>query len=852
MFSVAKQLVLAALVMSAVPQVRSRVVPIQKNLSAADSEFAWYVGNGMLRKAVQRPVETIPPDELAAAVMQLTEKRDAAVRFDVLRRASAAPADTFLAALKAVARATNGTDGDTVAGRAESIAAARARIARLDREDAAEATLELGQLELKLSSQHSDADWQALREGVIRDFPETSAARKQLVFRYGRVYPYEKQIAQLEEFARSRPKSIEAASAWQQIGFQLGTNMGTTGERGLDPTWRLLKAIEVATELETGDYPANEWSDQAASLVTGFFMSDYDNFAPGNIDRCLDAYRTFVSAHLNGDPSGRFAYLLEERIPDLCKRKNGGTSCVEDFVRALDAPEHHDGARYVAAMWHASIARKNGDATDPNAYSEAVKLFTDLAATGRGEFARRAQSELAALYLYERDYPNAAAAYRRLLIVDADNPWNWIVALRLGQALEASGDRAGAAAAYRDVLARGAGFDVAQVMGHEWLANLAERNGDLASALSEHRDALKRWDLSFGEYFGLVRGQRFVPGKAEPWRDDLSRAGLARRIDQLVESLSIAGGDRSEVMRRAVEEADWKTLRDVADRTVADFPGKPIAQKGLAMANRARLEIALDQYAAGDDAARTQAIVDLSALTTRQPADSSIIGARLAFAALQALGGDVASAKADTRKALDDWARHSAAASVSSDPLTRDVAQIRAAVFLPKGGGIYAEKGWNAFDWPKVPPPFLILNRSVSVRLASGDVEQITVPPSAISPGIGLWLLPADIEMLGGIVNRLGGTATRQPASMLETPNQPVGNSVKIVTLWNTFFPCRPGHWGGWEFQTYPSVPRIEFLDAARTKAEAHVVVGYSGATVTLEKRKGTWVATKIGSFWIT
>ena len=61
-----------------------------------------------------------------------------------------------------------------------------------------------------------------------------------------------------------------------------------------------------------------------------------------------------------------------------------------------------------------------------------------------------------------------------------------------------------------------------------------------------------------------------------------------------------------------------------------------------------------------------------------------------------------------------------------------------------------------------------------------------------------------------------------------------------------------PGHWGGWVFHTYPIITRIEFIDAGRTRAAVSVTVGYSGATVQMEKRDGRWIAKELTNFWIT
>jgi len=59
--------------------------------------------------------------------------------------------------------------------------------------------------------------------------------------------------------------------------------------------------------------------------------------------------------------------------------------------------------------------------------------------------------------------------------------------------------------------------------------------------------------------------------------------------------------------------------------------------------------------------------------------------------------------------------------------------------------------------------------------------------------------------------------------------------------------------WGGWVFETYPIISEIEFVDTARSRAAVRVTVGYSGATVQMEKTKdGAWVAKELTNFWIT
>jgi hypothetical protein len=107
------------------------------------------------------------------------------------------------------------------------------------------------------------------------------------------------------------------------------------------------------------------------------------------------------------------------------------------------------------------------------------------------------------------------------------------------------------------------------------------------------------------------------------------------------------------------------------------------------------------------------------------------------------------------------------------------------------------------------------------------------------------------IQFFNTMISRLGGNKKGVPASIMQM-NAPVGPSLDILKLLNQFFASRPGHWGGWEFETYPVITRVDFLNAERTKALAAVTVGYSGASVVLEKKDGVWIATGLTNQWIT
>jgi hypothetical protein len=146
----------------------------------------------------------------------------------------------------------------------------------------------------------------------------------------------------------------------------------------------------------------------------------------------------------------------------------------------------------------------------------------------------------------------------------------------------------------------------------------------------------------------------------------------------------------------------------------------------------------------------------------------------------------------------------------------------------------------------------MIADPHLVVKLADGGLREVVLRSPLTGYDNLLFLNAAERDVLVKILTSLGGTKQRPPARVMETPNQPVGAALDIGTFWNRFFPMRPGHWAGWELETYPTITDITFTDAARTKAAARVTVGYSGGTVLLEKKGGAWHALEIVGLWIT
>jgi len=204
---------------------------------------------------------------------------------------------------------------------------------------------------------------------------------------------------------------------------------------------------------------------------------------------------------------------------------------------------------------------------------------------------------------------------------------------------------------------------------------------------------------------------------------------------------------------------------------------------------------------------------------------------------------------------LESWLKSQSdlTARAPAAGIDADIAEIRQVVFRPLGDlPVYDGFRANAFTFPDKLPRFTVVRADVHVKTADGQVGRHTIYQRF--PGLDhvLLLTSDELWLVSRLVPAIGGTKRRAPTQIMETPNQPVGSSMDILRLFGRFFPTRPGHWGGWELETYPQVTQIEFVNADRTKANAHVTIGYSGATVVLEKVDGKWRAVALTNQWIT
>ena len=778
----------------------------------------------------------------------------------VTQRILATSPDRAVPAIRAIA-AQSYKFSDAARGYPEAVqkiaAQARDLAARLPREDGARLARQLLLIERRQPAVPGGDAYRESLEAFVREYAGTEEALLAQVDLLERGRVSAAQIEALEAFARAHPRSIAAAKALAIEGQQLSVNVPVTGlePRGSDPTERFFRVLAIVKELESGDYPTCEWVDRAPQLITGFFASN-PKFAPGNADRVAAAYVEFARTHMrfgSPDPASDGAgYLLTSKLADLYKADADPVGAVE---RALDVLLKDTGRAEFAYLKASFYLRTSvDDEAQRTAMREKGKhTLRALSQAGTDLYHRKALAELACLEFDDRDYRSALADFSRYVERYPQSPYAWVAALRIGASHEALMDWRASAAAYEAAAAGYSQNPVARVIGHEYAARSLEGIDKLEEALQQRERALQAWDANYAGEYTLNRRDPFAPsGIAEPVRL-ITKDALSERLRRLRTWLAHPSG-------RLVARGQWlleheqrvdavETLR----RMLRQFPGSPLTDQARLLLHHAQLELALT--AANVESSSADPNSALSQLTelAREPHDEVVCVTGIARATLLVEGRRDA-ADIAMRETLTQCRTHGLAqtGSAARSALEADVLAIRDAVFLPSGGAVYGSGRWNAFTWPSVKPPFLLVNPALSVKTSDGAATEMVLRDGFPGMDNVVFFTREQIHLLNNVMTALGGTRKGVPASIMATPNQPAGPAVDIRAYWDRFFPCRPGHWGGWEFEAYPRIAQVQFLDAARTKAAVPVTIGYSGATVMLEKQNGVWRALRLTNQWIT
>jgi tetratricopeptide (TPR) repeat protein len=736
---------------------------------------------------------------------------------------------------------------------------ARLQLPTLPREDAARLARQIVMIERRRpSAPGANAYDEALAE-FMKEYAGTEEALLTQVDVMVRGRVSWEQLENLDTFERAHPASVAGAKALYQEAFQLAVNIPVTGveRRGSDPTERFLRVVAMAKELETGTYPPCEWVDRAPQLVTGFFAS-HPTYAPGNVDRMAAEYIAFARSHWKTGPvnsvESHVGFLLTTKLADLYQAQGDPTPFVE---RALDDLANAIGsadAAYLKATFYRQTAINDPQQREAMRTKEKATLRV-LSESGADFYQRKALGTLAWLELEDGDYSSALEHFTRYVQRYPQSGYAWAAALRVGASQEAMGNWRDAAASYRAAATTYGSIPLARVLGHEFSARSLEALGTFDEALAEHEQALRGWDPDYGREYSL--NSRPIPARNdtivfEPVTP-VTREALERRTSQVRASLRDPAGPLLERGRWLLEHERRTEAIETFAEMLKRFPKSPLSGEAAALSHHARLESAValaNVQATSPDPAT--ALTQLNTLS-RERYDEAVCVAGIARATLLALD-HADEARSAMQETLTQCRQHAAAAVRPKPPsgLEADVLAVRNAVFLPLGGGVYGSRGWNAFSWPASPPPFLLLNPAIRVKTADGAEAQFVLRDAF--PGIDnvVFVSNDQIHLLTGVMTALGGTKKFVPAAIMATPNQPAGAAVDIRAFWSQFFPFRQGHWFGWEFEAYPRIGSIEFLDAGRTRAAVPVTIGYSGATVVLEKHDGIWRAVRLTNEWIT
>ena len=743
----------------------------------------------------------------------------------------------------------------------------RARLQTLPREQAARLAQTLATVDSQLSGEPQTAETSRERtRRFIEVYRDTETARVAEVDLLGANDPRNTAglTALLDTYWREHPGTIDGARAL----YRKASTIQPPGLR--EPASlladRLLERIEIVKELESGRYPPNRSVTDAPGLIVSWFYSTtvLDRLDRTSIDRMLVAYEDFVTSHLRpGDiesAENAIGHVIAAKMGDLYARRGEAVTGVERFLDRLEKTAADPAAiRLYRGAYYLREATQGPQATRTAVRARAREAYSAVADEGRGSYSRKALATVAALDFHDREYARAVPVYQRFIGSYPESQWAWVARLRMGQCYDALGDKQRAIEEFERVAAV-TKEPVAVVLGRSFAARADDALGRFDRALAASEGALKAWDPDYGLEYAASATQ--APVTASPMlsssfslarirRDDLSnRVAVLRRVLPVPVGTMVERGRWQFDQGRFAEAYD--TLADVLQRN----PQSSMASEVRALMHRAELEKALDlasifntsrNYSAAEKA--------LEAIRLRETFDFTVTSAGLANAAVITMQGREREAWPFVAEALRKLEANQQARATAppATPLDADLTAIRSMLLRPLGDlPLISGPGWNAFRFPAVLPPFVVVNADVEVKQASGEV--VIRPIYQRLPGVQhtVFLTRDEFSQLERIITVLGGTETRRPVMVMETPNIPVGGAADIVRVWNQYFPARAGHWSGWVLQTYPFIRRVEFLDEPRTKANVSIEVGFSGATVVMEKVDGEWKALRLTNQWIT
>jgi tetratricopeptide (TPR) repeat protein len=728
----------------------------------------------------------------------------------------------------------------------------------LSREDAAR----VARWRLMLERDPSPAerrDFQKEQAEFVETHPGTEAA---LLTRIDILGAYENRgpatLWKLQRMADRYRGTVVAAKALTFKGYGLSSwnDRSPTDSLGHASAEAFVQLAGTVRELERGRYPPCRWVEEARRLVPSFYFP-HSPSRTEDIDTVLAACKDFLRSHLDVDATWPLwsgaVYLLAGKMGDLfdlrADRVGGVERTLDELERTSADP---DRIRYLRILCYLYFLRDERPGSDSPMFEKSRKAAAALAENGREPHRHRALAILASLYFTHGDYASAERKFREFVWRYPRKDYAWVAALRAGQCCELQGDLDRALLQYRKTASARGTEPMALVLSEGYAGWCLDGLGRFGEALDAYRHALANWDDDYGqEVRALVDPKDGDSVVRLVHRGVISKSGLEERASVLERSLRLPGGEDLETGRWLFDQSRWDEALVALGRVMTRYPGTEAASEARFLDHLARLETALDladvEGPAPDPAAARTVLERVAA----EPYDLGVSLARVALATLDWNQGDTTGANTMMSVALESWRTGQDAVVVpeSLSVLKRNVVEIRDLVFCR--GGRNGAAG-SRLEGGAGPPSYQIVDPRILVATPGGRILRLTLPQPFSGGDSVLFAEKQGIGYLTRIIDTLGGTERRQPASIMSPPNEPGRGGMRILEFWNRYFPCRPGHWRGWMFETFPVMSRIKFLNREMTRAAVPIVTGYEGATVVVKKEAGAWVVEKVVNRWIT
>jgi len=630
-----------------------------------------------------------------------------------------------------------------------------------------------------------------------------------------------------EAFIRDHPGTVAGAKAL----YYKARYVASHALRHEDPLPRLQLLLETVDRLEHGGYPPSEWIERGRQTVGSFSLTE-PRFEPGSVERMLVLYRTFLRSHFALDDAWPLdvgdGHIVARQMATLFENIGEGFAGVERTTRELEREiADPQAVVYLRGLLYLARLNSNGlqylgkptvldEAERARILREATETLDSLARSDN-RYQSRALMALARLSFEQHDYRLAGERYRTYVAQFPRSDAAWLAALRDAQCAEALGDRAAAIAAYRTAAQRFPATP-ASTLAQGAIGRIAEIDERWDAAREAYERALRAWHVAYGTdaTLGLPPWSASVRRTAAVRDLHTNKEALGRRVAQLKASAAAPGGRLLERGRWLIGEHRWDAARAALEDLRTTYPASPFASEARYLEHHARFERALD-LAGESDANRRVALQELDRVGG-EPYDFVVTAAAIARASI-AWQAHEPDADGRMKAALEGWRDHQPRpVRPTTNAIDREVAAIRNTVAATSRDERH---------------PFSIISADVPVVLQDGNTVTVSTVEPIPGKGNALLASSAELELFDDIVEKLGRHG--------------------LLEWWDRFFAAGPAGWGAVSVRSYPHIWRLEFVDAALTRAVARTGInGNEGESVVLEKRAATWTIVRTADRWIS